>query len=152
MLPRAGRTCATCCCGSRGSPTTCPKSPTLTSARSPPGQMEQSSWPRGSSWHPTSRRIRSCASCADRSFENSAPVRGGGDCLGPCASWLEPTGDRRGPVHDCAGARHSEDGLHTCMTERVSCLGQFLAREGDDPIHSADTQHHAPLANAVHPQ
>src|SRR5208282_533275 len=51
-----------------------------------------------------------------RSFENSTPVRGGGDCLGPCASRLEPTRDRRGPVHDCAGVRHSEDGLHTCVT------------------------------------
>jgi hypothetical protein len=41
-----------------------------------------------------------------RSFENSTPMRGGGDCLGPCASRLEPPGGRRGPVQDCANVRH----------------------------------------------
>ena len=69
-----GRTCATCCCGSRGSPTTCPKSPALTSARSSPAPTVPSSWPRGSPWHPTSRRIRSCGSCADAPVSTGRPA------------------------------------------------------------------------------
>ena len=97
-------------------------------------------------------RIRPALLSGRSSSENLTPARGGGDCLRSCASRLEPTGGRRGPVHDCAGVRHSEDSLHSCATKRVSCSGQLLAREGHDPVHSVYAQHHAPFADTVHPQ
>ena len=42
------RRCASCCCGSPGSPTTCPRSPSSISARSSPGRTGCSRWTRGS--------------------------------------------------------------------------------------------------------
>jgi len=87
-----------------------------------------------------------------RLLEELTPVRGGGDRLGTRASRLEPTGGRGGPVDDRTDVRHGEDGLQAQLTAEMPSLGQFLAGEGDDPVGSVDAQHHAPLADAVHPQ
>ena len=58
--------CASCCCGSPGSPTTCPRSPTSTSTRSSPSRTGCSPSTRGSRSRRARRKTPFFASCADR--------------------------------------------------------------------------------------
>ena len=55
--------CATCCCGYRGSPMTCRRSPSSTSTRSSPASSARSRSTRGSGSRRRFRRIHSCVGC-----------------------------------------------------------------------------------------
>ena len=70
---RPGERCATCCCGSPGSPTTCPRSPSSTSTRSSPSRTACSPWTRGSRSPRARRRTLSCA--AALTGPRAEPVR-----------------------------------------------------------------------------